>query len=327
MGVHRQSVAASTANVQETAGWSPMEIFMVSLFAVVVSGTLLASVVRNMNSPRRANEMAAELAAELDSTMAELAVRHVQVSGPQSNPGRGEGSIAPNIRDVPEDQLAKPPCIWAKDRGSRLGADSDGEGGESEDESMWEVPARAGGSLWFPTPLPAARVRPNEIKLVTVPRRRLQNQARDGDATVTPTLTAPWGCGGAAGDRMQYDPRREGSVRDRNPWKKSQGRLTASSRSLVPLVPLVGQRPRLAKDDRQTEAYTIKAEVSTLAKVVSSMRMAPSSTRSGAMDGPDAPESSLSSVPSSPVVPHADLPGSEPTQLRHLRGGDAEVMW
>ena len=40
------------------------------------------------------------------------------------------------------------------------------------------------------------------------------------------------------------------------------------------------------------------------------------------MDGPDAPESSLSSVPPSlvvPVVPHAGLPGSEPTELVVVR--------
>ena len=163
---------------------------------------------------------------------------------------------------------------------------------------MWEVSARAGGSRWFPTPVPAVRVRPNEIKLVTVQRRRLQNQTRGGDVAVTPTLPAPWGRGEAAGDRLQSDPRREGSVRDRNPWNESQGRLTASH------GPLAAQKPRLAKDDRQTEAYTSKAEVSTAAKVVSSIRMAPSN-RSGAMDGPDAPESSVSSVPSSPVVSHA----------------------
>ncbi len=210
MALSRQAVAAGTAKVQETTtGWSPMEIFMVSLFAVVASGALLASLVRNLKSRRRANEVAAELAAELDSAMAELAVRHVQASELQSHPGRGEESFDLNILDAPEGNPAKPPCIWAKDRASRLGADNAGEGGEDENESMWEVPIRAGGLRWYPTPMPTVRVRPNEIKLVTVPRRRLQNQARDGDGAVTPTLPAPWGCGGATGDRLQPDPRTE----------------------------------------------------------------------------------------------------------------------
>ena len=306
MALPRQAVAASTAKVQQMAGWSPMEIFMVSLFAVVVSGTLLASVVRNLNSRRRAGEMAAELAAELDNVMAELGVRQDQASGHQRNPSRGEESIALNTLDVPEGHLAKPPCIWPKDRGSRLGADNDGEGGESEDDSTWEVPARAGGSLWFPTPVPAVRVRPNEIKLVTVQRRRLQNQTRGRDAAVTPTLPAPWGRGEAAGDRLQSDP-----SEPRSPGAQ-EGRVREGSKSLEG-VPR--QTHSLAWPTCCTEAKTgqgrpsnrglhHKAEVSSAAKVVSSMRMAPSS-RSGAMDGPDAPESSLSSVPSSPVVSHA----------------------
>ncbi len=89
----QQAVGVNTSATDKTSGWNTGEIFIVSLFVVVASATVLATAIAKAKLRRRVNKMAAQL----NNEMVEMAVQHDQHGQDNQNDQTSVLQSEPNL--------------------------------------------------------------------------------------------------------------------------------------------------------------------------------------------------------------------------------------
>ena len=254
-----------------------MHVIMVRVFGIVALGALLTSVVSIAKSRRRVNEMAADL----DNTRAELGVQRDRASSLQRTLNIRDAFIELNFVNGPEAHLAA-----AFGNGSKRGRDSHPDEADdglfvvgSDDESdyddeggEWSTSANDGGSPcspWSPIPVAAVRIRPSEIKTVTLQLRRIPTQGVPTQDVDLGTIAAEGGQpgtddGGPPEADLQDGVTKEGVLQDQYPREASPDVVSLAQISrywMDNTIETPSDAPSPAKGNLSAEADTRTAEV------------------------------------------------------------------
>jgi hypothetical protein len=177
-----KTVGASAQEVEETRGWDAAQIFLVSMFGIVILAALLTSVVSLWKTKRRTKQMAAEL----DNAMAELGAERKRAASLDGRLRRQQAFIDRNVLAGPEAYSAASPEVYPKQSSNPgpnethsddlfvVGSDDESSDGDGDDEE----PPRS------PTPMAAVRVRRSAIKTIDLQPKAVQNQEAGMDATI-----------------------------------------------------------------------------------------------------------------------------------------------